>query len=147
MNFCVAQRRGNTRGHPYVSWDRNRTHPKIFISGDFSFLAFEWAPFGSFGSIWTSKSTQTRGRRGEGGGGEWGAARAENFGFCGQIRAVQPPGNSDTAGELGKLIRLRERADKKSKSKKECGCSYAELNGLIINNHCYVLQVAAARKK
>ena len=33
--------------------DKNRIHPKNFISGDFSFLAFEWAPFGSFGSIWT----------------------------------------------------------------------------------------------
>ena len=50
------------------------------------------------------------GRRGAGGGGEWGAARADIFGFCGQIRAVQTPGNSDTAGELGELIRLRERS-------------------------------------
>ena len=47
---------------------------------------------------------------------EWGVVRAENFGFCGQIRAVQSPGNPDTAGELGKLITLRERADKKSKA-------------------------------
>ena len=45
-----------------------------------------------------------------GGGGQWGAVRAENFGFCGQIRAVRPPGNSDTEGELGELIRLRERS-------------------------------------
>ena len=47
---------------------------------------------------------------GEGGGGEWGGVGAEIFGFCGQIRAVQTPGNSDTAGELGELIRLRERS-------------------------------------
>ena len=29
--------------------------------------------------------------------------------FGGQIRAPQPPGNSDTEGERGKWIRLRER--------------------------------------
>ena len=44
---------GTRGGHPYVSWGKNRTHPKNFISGDFSFLAFEWAPFGSFGLILT----------------------------------------------------------------------------------------------
>ena len=55
-----------------------------------------------------------------GGGGareEEGAARSENFGFCGQIRAVQPPGNSDTEGELGELIRLRERSPQSSDKK------------------------------
>ena len=41
---------------------------------------------------------------------------AGNFDFCGQKRALQPPGNPDTAGELGKPIRLGERADKKSKA-------------------------------
>ena len=66
---------------------------------------------GSPGSILTQKSTRTRGEAGDGGGGEWGAGGAENFGFCGRIRALQPPGNSDTEGELGKWIRLRERAD------------------------------------
>ena len=37
-----------------------------------------------------------------GGGGEWGGVGAEIFGFCGQIRALRPPGNSDTEGGLGK---------------------------------------------
>ena len=57
------------------------------------------------------KSTQTRGRRGEGGGGEWGAGGAGNLYFCGRIRAVRPPGNSDTEGGLGESIRLRERSN------------------------------------
>ena len=50
----------------------------------------------------TQNPPQTRGRRGEGGGGEWGGVGAEIFGFCGQIRALRPPGNSDTEGGLGK---------------------------------------------
>ena len=58
--------------------------------------------------------SNTGGGVGEGGGGEWGAVRAEIFGFCDQIRAVQPTGNSDTEGELGKLIRPRERAPQSS---------------------------------
>ena len=98
-----------------MSWDKNRIHPKIFISGDFPFLTFEWGPFAPFGVILHYKSTQTRGA-GEGVGGEWGGVGAGNFDFCGQKRALQPPGNPDTAGELGKPIRLRERADKKSKA-------------------------------
>ena len=43
-----------------------------------------------------SKVDSNTGGRGEGGGEGVGV---ENFGFCGQIRAVQLPGNSDTEGE------------------------------------------------
>ena len=68
----------------------------------------------------TQNPPQSRlGGGGEGGGGRWGGVRAENFGFCGQIRAVQPPGNSDTEGELGKLISVRERSPQSSNAKKE----------------------------
>ena len=68
---------------------------------------------GSVWLIWVDldlKVDSNNGGGGEGGGGEWGAVRAENFGFCGQIRALQTPGNSDTEGELGKVIRFRERS-------------------------------------
>ena len=59
----------------------------------------------------TQNPPQTRGEAGgEGGGGRRGGVGVENFGFCGQMRAVQPPSNSDTEGELGKWIRLRERS-------------------------------------
>ena len=76
---------------------------------------------GSVWLIWLDfdlKVDSNKGEAGEGGGGEWGAVRAENFGFCGQIRAVRPPGNSDTEGGLGELIRLRERAKQSLEAKK-----------------------------
>ena len=64
--------------------------------------------------IWLDFDLKVDSNTGGGGGGEeeeeWGAVRAEIFGFCGQIRTLQPPGNSDTEGARGKWIRLRERA-------------------------------------
>ena len=66
--------------------------------------------------IWLDFDLKVDSNTGEGGGGEWGGVGAGNFDLCGQKRALQPPGNPDTAGELGKPITLRERADKKSKA-------------------------------
>ena len=80
--------------------------PKIPFPATFPYLPLNGLAWLDF----DPKVDSNTGGGGEGGGGEWGAGGAENFGFCGRIRALQTPGNSDTEGELGKVIRLRERS-------------------------------------
>ena len=52
------------------------------------------------------------------GGGGGGRGTSQPCRVCGQIRALQPSGNSDTEGELGKFIRLRERGAQSGKKEK-----------------------------
>ena len=62
-----------------MSWDKDRTHPRNFISGDISFFTFEWA---RFGPIWDDLDLKVNPNtdRGKGGGsGERGEVEGEVY--------------------------------------------------------------------
>ena len=98
----VAQKRGNTRGTSL------KYGTKIGRTLEISFPAtFPSLPLNGLDLVRFGPKVHPNTDRGKGE--EEGVVRGNHLGFCGQIRAVLPPGNSDTEGEPGKWIRQRER--------------------------------------